>query len=87
MDWAQITLGALTVLLAILIIAAVVLVVLLIRLSRQIKAVSSSMGQAAKSFDDSAKKVNRLVGMAGFLRAGFSRIKKRPKDEEATENE
>lgn len=87
MDWAQITLWALTVFLTIFVIVAIILVVLLIKLSRQIKTVSSSMGQAAVSFDNSVNKTKRMIGVVGFLKTRVSSTKKNDKDGEGVERE
>ena len=79
MDWAQVLVIILAVVLAIFLVLAVVLVSLLIRVTQQIKAVTSSAQRTAEHFEHAVAGAGKAATPLLLFRTIFGRMKKAKK--------
>lgn len=82
MDWSQVLVIILSIVLAIFLILAITLVVMLINVTRQIKAVASSAQRTAEHIEKAASGINKTVSPLLILRTIQKLAKKRKAKDE-----
>lgn len=79
MEWAQVLVIILGVVLAIFLLLAIVLVTLLIKVTRQIKAVTASAQRTAEHFEHAVAGVGRVTSPLMIVKAILGRVNKTKK--------
>jgi uncharacterized protein YoxC len=82
MDWAQVLVIILSIFLAIFLLLAIILVVMLLRVTKQIKAVTSSAQRTAENIETAVSgitKVTSPIFLMGLLTKQFKKFTKRKK--------
>ena len=82
MDWAQILVVILSIFLGLLVLSAVVLVVMLIRLTHQIKAVSTNAERVVHNVEDAVRSFSGMSSSFAVLQSVAKRFRKHKKKQE-----